>query len=70
MQLKLKPRWDFLKIFISLHYYFTPEGQFETNVGQNSQCVRLAFTCVHYKPSNYNLKYFSPVSGFKQPSHV
>ena len=70
MQLKLKPRWDFLKIFISLHYYFTPEGQFETNVGQNSQCVKLAFTCVHYKPSNYNLKYFSPVSGFKQPSHV
>ena len=43
MQLKMKPQWNFLTNFISLHYYFTPEGQFETNVGQNSQCVKLAF---------------------------
>ena len=69
MQLKLKPQCDFLTKFISPHYYFTPEGQFETNVGQKSQCVKLAFTYFHSKPSNY-LKYFSPFWGFKQPSNV
>jgi hypothetical protein len=49
----------YLKKIISPHHYFTPEGQFEKNVGQNSQFVKLAFTYFHSKPSNY-LKYFSP----------
>ncbi len=30
------------KIYFTL-LFFAPEGQFETNVGQNSQCVKLAF---------------------------
>ena len=49
----LKPHWDFFTAFISLHYYFTPEGQFERNVGQNSKSLKLAFTIFHSKPSNY-----------------
>ena len=41
----LKPHWDFFTAFISLHYYFNPEGQFERNVGQNSQnWLSLVFT--------------------------